>query len=153
MKLCYLLGSSILLPSILAQVPLIIDTDASFDVDDVVAICLAHALADRGEANILAIVHDAGIPEGIGAVSVLNHFYGRDDILLGAYKGEYGKDGNGNWVRGHYVDHLVNNWDSPIRDSSQVSRVIICLTKIRMLKLEHLSLGHGSCGGLQKGSV
>ena len=139
MKLCYLLGSSILLPSILAQVPLIIDTDASFDVDDVVAICLAHALADRGEANILAIVHDAGIPEGIGAVSVLNHFYGRDDIVLGAYKGEYGKDGNGNWVRGHYVDHLVNNWDSPIRDSSQVSRVMICLTKIRMLKFENLS--------------
>ena len=129
MKLCYFLGSSILLPSILAQVPLIIDTDASFDVDDVVAICLAHALADRGEANILAIVHDAGIPEGIGAVSVLNHYYGRDDIVLGAYKGEYGKDGNGNWVRGHYVDHLVNNWDSPIRDSSQVRRVMIILNK------------------------
>ena len=104
-----------------AQVPLIIDTDASFDVDDVVAICLAHALADRGETKILAIVHDAGIPEGIGAVSVLNHWYGRDDILLGAYKGDYGKDGNGNWVRGHYVDDLVNNWDSPIKDSSQVS--------------------------------
>ena len=103
------------------QVPLIIDTDASFDVDDVVAICLAHALADRGETKILAIVHDAGIPEGIGAVSVLNHWYGRDDILLGAYKGDYGKDGNGNWVRGSYVDDLVNNWDSPIKDSSQVS--------------------------------
>ena len=103
------------------QVPLIIDTDASFDVDDVVAICLAHALADRGETKILAIMHDAGIPEGIGAVSVLNHWYGRDDILLGAYKGEYGKDGNGNWVRGSYVDDLVNNWDSPIKDSSQVS--------------------------------
>ena len=123
MRLCYLLGSTIIIPSILAQVPLIIDTDASFDVDDVVAICLAHALADRGETKILAIVHDAGIPEGIGAVSVLNHYYGRDDILLGAYKGDYGKDGNGNWVRGHYVDHLVNNWDSPIRDSSQVSWV------------------------------
>ena len=104
-----------------AQVPLIIDTDASFDVDDVVAICLAHALADRGETKILAIMHDAGIPEGIGAVSVLNHWYGRDDILLGAYKGEYGKDGNGNWVRGSYVDDLVNNWDSPIKDSSQVN--------------------------------
>ena len=137
MKLCYLLGSSILLPSILAQVPLIIDTDASFDVDDVVAICLAHALADRGEANILAIVHDAGIPEGIGAVSVLNHFYGRDDIVLGAYKGEYGKDGNGNWVRGHYVDHLVNNWDSPIRDSSQARRVMIILIKNPNNKANH----------------
>ena len=44
------------------KVPLIIDTDASADVDDVVAICLAHKLQDRGEADILAIVHDAGLP-------------------------------------------------------------------------------------------
>merc|ERR1719400_3031407 len=67
-------------------VPLIIDTDASFDVDDVVAICMAHALMDNGEVDIKAIVHDAGIPEGIGAMSVLNHYYGHDDVLLGAYK-------------------------------------------------------------------
>lgn len=149
MRLCYLLGCTILLPSIFAQVPLIIDTDASFDVDDVVAICLAHALADRGETKILAIVHDAGIPEGIGAVSVLNHYYGRDDILLGAYKGDYGKDGNGNWVRGHYVDHLVNNWDSPIRDSSQVSRV---KSSYVGSKTQAHYVGDGSCRGLQKGS-
>ena len=146
MRLCYLLGSTILLPSILAQVPLIIDTDASFDVDDVVAICLAHALADRGETKILAIVHDAGIPEGIGAVSVLNHYYGRDDILLGAYKGEYGKDGNGNWVRGHYVDHLVNNWDSPIRDSSQVCVVMGYMYLVMFNNPS--TLGDGSCRGL-----
>ena len=44
--------------------PLIIDTDASFDVDDVLAICMAHALERRGEAKILAVMHDAGIPEG-----------------------------------------------------------------------------------------
>lgn len=69
-----------------AGVPLIIDTDASFDVDDVVAVCMALALMDRGETDIKAIVHDAGIPEGIGAMSVLTHYYGRDDILLGAYK-------------------------------------------------------------------
>merc|ERR1712142_151810 len=103
-----------------SPVKLIIDTDMDFDVDDVGAVCAAHAMADKGWVDILAIVHDAGIPEGIGAVSVLNHYYGRDDIILGAYKGEYGKDNNGNWVRGHYVDHLVNNWDSPIKHSSQV---------------------------------
>jgi len=104
-----------------AAVPLIIDTDASFDVDDVVAICLAHALMDRGEVDIKAIVHDAGIPEGIGAVSVLNHFYGRDDIPLGAYKGDFGRtpDG-GDWVRGHYVDDLVDNYPSPVKGSWDV---------------------------------
>ena len=46
------------------KTPLIIDTDASFDVDDVLAICMAHALERRGEAKILAVMHDAGIPEG-----------------------------------------------------------------------------------------
>ena len=34
-----------------AAVPLIIDTDASFDVDDVVAVCMAHALMDNGEVS------------------------------------------------------------------------------------------------------
>ena len=36
-----------------AAVQLIIDTDMAGDVDDVGALCLAHALADRGEAAIL----------------------------------------------------------------------------------------------------
>ena len=36
----------------LQKVQLIIDTDASFAVDDVVAICLAHSLANKGNWNI-----------------------------------------------------------------------------------------------------
>ena len=104
-----------------AGVPLIIDTDASFDVDDVVAICMAHALMDRGEVDIKAIVHDAGIPEGIGAISVLNTYYGRENIPLGAYKGDFGRTPDGNdWVRGWYVDDLVDNYPSPVKGSWQV---------------------------------
>ena len=34
------------------------------------------------QVDIKAIVHDAGIPEGIGAMSVLNHYYGRFIILI-----------------------------------------------------------------------
>jgi hypothetical protein len=40
-------------------VPLIIDADMSADADDVVALRAAHAMMDRGEANILATIHDA----------------------------------------------------------------------------------------------
>ena len=36
----------------LQKVQLIIDTDASFAVDDVVAICLAHSLANKGIWNM-----------------------------------------------------------------------------------------------------
>ena len=49
--------------SVAGPVPLIIDTDMSFDVDDVGAICIAHALMDRGEADLLAVVHSSGYPE------------------------------------------------------------------------------------------
>ena len=38
--------------------PLIIDTDASFDVDDVVAICMAHALMDNGEVISVTLMRN-----------------------------------------------------------------------------------------------
>ena len=69
-----------------AAVQLIIDTDMAGDVDDVGALCLAHALADRGEAAILAVLHNALVPEGIVAVQVLNRYYGRGGIPVGVYR-------------------------------------------------------------------
>ena len=71
---------------------LIIDTDAGFDVDDIGALAIAHHYAKKGEANILATVHCTGFELGIAAVNVVNTFYGRSDIPLGAYKGPFGKD-------------------------------------------------------------
>ena len=119
----------------------IIDTDMSFDVDDVGAICMAHALHDLGEARLLAVVHDSGYPRGIGAASVLNHFYHHDNIVqLGAYKGPFGRCGAdsegagscfkgmprpGNvWVTGDYVPDMVTNWQSPIKTSAQVEDAV-----------------------------
>ena len=55
-----------------APVPLIIDTDAGFDVDDVGAVCLGNALQDNGETEIIAVGHTNGYVKGIGAVSALS---------------------------------------------------------------------------------
>ena len=71
---------------------MIIDTDMGFDVDDVGALCVAHALADNNETDILLVVHDTGFRLGAGAISSINHFYGRDEIPIGAYKGAFGKN-------------------------------------------------------------
>ena len=54
-----------------AAVPLIIDTDLGFDVDDALAICMAHALHNAGEAKLLAVLHNSGFPGGIGGASVV----------------------------------------------------------------------------------
>ena len=77
------------------------------------ALCLAHSLADLGEANIIAIVHDTGLDSGVGGISAINHFYGRPDIPIGAYRGPVGRPSTSEkpaWVhkgRGVYVDDLV----------------------------------------------
>lgn len=45
-----------------AGVPrLIIDTDMSTDCDDVGATCIAHAMMDRGEVELIAVVHNTGV--------------------------------------------------------------------------------------------
>ena len=53
----------------------------SSDCDDVGAVCMAHALMDAGEAELLAVVHNTGLLEGVGAVSAINAWYGRQDIV------------------------------------------------------------------------
>jgi len=106
-------------------VDLIIDTDMSIDVDDVGMLCTAHALVDLGEARILAVLHDAALDSGVGAISAINHYYSRDHIPIGAYFGSIGAHSKGmptwtNYGRGVYADDLVRTFNPPIRDTSQV---------------------------------
>ena len=117
---------------------------ATAQVDDVGALCVAHALADKGEVNILAVVHNTGSPSGVGAISVLNRYYGRDHIPVGAYHGRVGTvDGNPQspwgfkrypplppWQIGPYVDDLVANFPSRIRNASQAPDATVLLRSV-----------------------
>jgi hypothetical protein len=104
-----------------SAVPLIIDTDMGgggcHDVDDVTAVCIAHALADNGEADLLAIVQNSSPPKCAGVISALNHYYGRDNIPIGAYRGT---DMNANDSFLSYVPDIADNFPSTIKNSSQV---------------------------------
>ena len=95
---CVMLATMFLLATSATQtkrtpVKLIIDTDIGGggcnDVDDVVAVSIAHALADNGEAELLAVVQNSAPVRCAGAISVLNHYYGRDDVPVGAYKSSF----------------------------------------------------------------
>merc|ERR1719394_1310723 len=105
-------------------VKLILDTDMNGDVDDVGALCAAHGLVQLGEAEIVAVVHNVGYPRAIGAVSVINHYYGRDDIALGAFNGEFGR-----YVGGVFIDDLVAIFDSPVKHYDQVEDAVTVLRK------------------------
>ena len=73
------------------SVKIIFDTDMLTDPEDVNALCLLHAFADEGEAEILACVangYEANRASG-AAIDVVNTFYGRPDIPIGTYKGGF----------------------------------------------------------------
>jgi purine nucleosidase len=88
-------------------------------VDDVIALAVAHALADLGEVSIAAVVHDAAHPKGVEAIAAINNFYGRE-VPLGRYTGPLGDPEDcasvPSWVnrcRGWYVDDIVQNFPVP----------------------------------------
>ncbi len=59
------------------------DTDFGFDVDDVGALALLHALADRHEAEIVGVNSVVLDPHTPGAIDAVNTYYGRPDIPIG----------------------------------------------------------------------
>ncbi len=69
-------------------VPILLDTDMESDVDDVGALAMLHALADRGEAEILGVMVSAKNPYATLTADRINTYFGRPDLPLGMLKGE-----------------------------------------------------------------
>ena len=68
-------------------VKVIFDTDLDGDNDDVAAVAILHALADAGQAEILAMGVASRCPYSPACLDAINTYYGRGDIPIGAYKG------------------------------------------------------------------
>ncbi len=68
-------------------VRLIFDTDMAPDYDDVGALALLHALADLGEAEILATLSSNKCQTCVPCIEVINTYFGRPDIPVGCAKG------------------------------------------------------------------
>lgn len=90
-----LLPSLLMASSLIAANPLgaepvkvIFDTDMANDCDDAGALAVLHALADLGEAEILAIVTNRKDPSNASAAAAaaINTWYGRGDIPIGTDK-------------------------------------------------------------------
>ncbi|MEI9893193.1 MAG: hypothetical protein WDN28_04600 [Chthoniobacter sp.] len=63
------------------------DTDMETDCDDAGALAVLHALADRGECEILATVVSVRDPNSAATVDAINRYYGRPNLPLGMVKG------------------------------------------------------------------
>ncbi|HTE17651.1 MAG TPA: nucleoside hydrolase, partial [Armatimonadota bacterium] len=67
--------------------PVILDTDIGPDVDDAGTVAVLNALADRGEARILAMGACTSSQWAAPCLDALNTYYGRPGIPVGTFKG------------------------------------------------------------------
>ena len=81
---------------------IILETDMTFDVDDVGALAVLHALADDGRAKILAVNYNEVHENGASAIDAINTFYGRGDIPVGVYRGHLSDPDSS-----RYLDHVA----------------------------------------------
>lgn len=73
-------------------IPVIFDTDITGDVDDVLALAMLHALADRHQCTIEAVTVSKIHPLAAPFVDAVNTFYRRPDIPIGATRDAQKRD-------------------------------------------------------------
>ncbi|WP_432328283.1 hypothetical protein ACRQ5D_00410 [Mucilaginibacter sp. P25] len=69
-----------------SPVPVIFDTDIAGDYDDVGAMAMLYAFADKGEAKILATISCNAFETTAPTISVINTYFGKPNIPIGIVK-------------------------------------------------------------------
>ena len=107
-------------------VPVIFDTDMGPDYDDVGAMALLHAFADKGEAKILATIASTKYDKVGPVLDVLNTYFKRPDVPIGVPRGDALtlKDFQ------HWSDTLVARYPHRIKSNAQALDAVELYRKI-----------------------
>lgn len=107
-------------------VKIIFDTDLGPDYDDVGALAFLHAMADSGKAEILATLssnkHELVVP----SIEVINRYFNRPDLPLGAPKSE----GVSLGAVQHWSDSIVSKYPHTINNTSEAPDAIAVYRRI-----------------------
>ena len=101
---------------------IIFDSDYGPDVDDLVAHAVLHALADRGEAEIIAGIVSISNAKSPGAMNAVDTWHGRSGIPVGGFKGtvDGGRfDGGPLFPRGGQGESDGDAWAVSIYDAQE----------------------------------
>lgn len=94
---------------------LILDTDIAEDCDDVGAVAVLHALANRGEVNILGMMVSMPVQYGAPALDALNTYYKRPNIPIGTLRNSV--DASGAKNLDVYNKDLALRYPNSLRDA------------------------------------
>jgi len=109
-----------------APAALIFDTDMDTDCDDAGALAVLHALADAGEAEILATMVSSRHAWSAPCVAAINAYYGRGALPIGCPKGQGAPDLGSRYARQiaqEFPTALKSNADAP--DAARLYRKIL----------------------------
>jgi len=108
------------------ETKIIFDTDLGPDYDDVGALAFLHAMADSGKVDILATVssnkHELVAP----SIEVINTYFGRPELEIGAPKSGGASIGSGQ----HWADSIVARYPHKIKTTSEVPDAVSVYRKI-----------------------
>jgi pyrimidine-specific ribonucleoside hydrolase len=107
-------------------VSIIFDSDIGPDYDDVGAITLLHAFADKGEAKILATVACNKYPNAATVLSVFNTYFKRPDLPIGVPKGNAVNISDGQ----HWSDSIVAKYLHNIHSNDEAEDAIKVYRKV-----------------------
>jgi inosine-uridine nucleoside N-ribohydrolase len=111
-----------------AQVPVIFDTDIAPDFDDVGAMALLHAFADKGEAKILATISCNTFSTTVPTLSVLNTYFRRPELPIGVTQGNFpDKACNEKWA-----EFIVAKYPHNIKSNAEAQDALALYRKILM---------------------
>ena len=107
-------------------VAVIFDTDIGPDYDDVGAITLLHAFADKGEAKILATAASNKYPNAAAVLSVFNTYFKRPDLPIGVVKGNAVAMSD----EQHWSDSIVARYPHNIHSNDEAEDAVKVYRKI-----------------------
>ena len=106
---------------------IILDTDFGNDCDDTGALAILHQMAYNGEAEILATMYPMPDEFGASAIDAVNTYYGKPNIPVGTYKGNYEYKGKHN---DYYNSLLTNSFPNDLKSGKNAPDAIMLYRKI-----------------------
>ena len=97
-------------------VAIIFDTDFGPDYDDVGAIALLHALADSGQARILATIASDKYANAGPVLNAFNTYFNRPDLPIGVPKGQAVDEAD--WQ--HWSDSIVARYPHAVKSNAEL---------------------------------
>jgi inosine-uridine nucleoside N-ribohydrolase len=107
-------------------VNIIFDTDLGPDYDDVGALALLHAMADSGKAEILATLSSNKNDLVAPSIEVINNYFDRPDLPIGAPKGEGANLGSSQ----HWPDSIVAKYPHRLSSTSDATDAVSVYRRI-----------------------